>query len=1053
MHTSSVAASRGNRMALHKLCVGLLGCLVMFGFSSSGRGQTVTLASSVASPQMVGTPVTWTAAVANPASGHTYDYRFSVTLNGVSQIVSDFSPVATFTWVPHTVEGSYKFSVAVRDTTTKPYVRFTSKAVPFELLPYVTAPLAPGAVNPTSHPLVALFSGPPCATGHQLLVRFHPASSQVSMTTSPTACSSRSANFYVAGMYPSTQYLMHWEEYDGSTLVNTGADLSYKSGPFAADFPTKRYVVNVPPSAHDAAYPVVLFQTGPYATDLQGNVIWYGTYGAAGIGIVRMETGGYFYAYPTNTDVVLYDMALNVVMRTNVARLNEQLAAKGYPQISLFNAHEARNLPDGKIALLGYRTISSTTAQGGTPSKPVNIVGDMILVVDKNLQLTWAWDSFAHEDINRMATDGDVCAMAAGCPAAVGQDWLHSNAAQGTADGNIVLSQRSQDWVIKINYDNGRGNGDVIWRMGPGGDFTMNNPPSGSCGDPNLIPWFTHQHDPDFQFQDAGSGLSLMTVFDDGNTRHDKCPGTQNSRGMILLVDEPNRKVYLETAADLGSYSAAVGAAQLLDPGDGNLYGSFDSGFLNNYTETQLSETTLGGQINYQIQLSQGSYRAYRMKNLDTPSEFESAPGVSTNVLPPDQPFNFSTGFSHDQDALQFNGNAALLGDTLRLTDGEGGEISSVFYESPVDVHTFTTDFKFVIGNPDADGFTFTIQNNGPSALGTGGGSLGYGGIDHSVAVKFDIFQNEGETSSDSTGVFVNGADPIGAGTIDLTGSGIDLHSRDQMDARLTYNGTTLTLMLTDLVTQATWSHSFTLDIPGTIGSDTAYVGFTASTGGAASLQDILSWSYSAAQVPYNPNGFAGGSSVSTNGSAAISGSILNLTDGKPNEAGSSFFVSPVNVQSFTTDFDFKLSNATGDGFTFTIQGDGPTALGAPGGSLGYRHIDKSIAIKFDLFDNAGEGSDSTGLYFNGANPTLPAINLSNTVIDLHSGDAMNAHMTYSGSTLTLTITDLVTNKKWAHPFVVNIPAVVGGNTAYVGFTAGTGGSAAVQQILNWTFE
>ena len=70
---------------------------------------------------MLGTPVTWTATVQHPAAGHTYGYQFSVTFNGQTQIVSDFSPANTFTWVPHTVEGAYQFSVVVRDTTTTPY--------------------------------------------------------------------------------------------------------------------------------------------------------------------------------------------------------------------------------------------------------------------------------------------------------------------------------------------------------------------------------------------------------------------------------------------------------------------------------------------------------------------------------------------------------------------------------------------------------------------------------------------------------------------------------------------------------------------------------------------------------------------------------------------------------------------------------------------------------------------------------------------------------------------------------------------------------------------
>ena len=66
-------------------------------------------------------------------------------------------------------------------------------------------------------------------------------------------------------------------------------------------------------------------------------------------------------------------------MQTNLEILNEQLAAKGYPAMIALNAHEVRNLPDGNIVLLGVRDVVSTTAQGGTPAKPVT------------LRATWYW--------------------------------------------------------------------------------------------------------------------------------------------------------------------------------------------------------------------------------------------------------------------------------------------------------------------------------------------------------------------------------------------------------------------------------------------------------------------------------------------------------------------------------------------------------------------------------------------------------------------------------------------------------------------------------------
>jgi hypothetical protein len=111
------------------------------------------------------------------------------------------------------------------------------------------------------------------------------------------------------------------------------------------------------------------------------------------------------------------------------------------------------------------------------------------------------------------------------------------------------------------------------------------------------------------------------------------------------------------------------------------------------------------------------------------------------------------------------------------------------------------------------------------------------------------------------------------------------------------------------------------------------------------------------------------------------------------------------------------------------------------------------MAIKFDLYDNAGEGSDSTGIYTNGDSPTVPAIDLSSTGINLHSNDPIHAHMVYDGSTITMTLTDTVTDATWSHYFYgVNLPSLVGGSTAYIGFTGGTGGLSATEDINGWTY-
>jgi hypothetical protein len=81
--------------------------------------------------------------------------------------------------------------------------------------------------------------------------------------------------------------------------------------------------------------------------------------------------------------------------------------------------------------------------------------------------------------------------------------------------------------------------------------------------------------------------------------------------------------------------------------------------------------------------------------------------------------------------------------------------------------------------------------------------------------------------------------------SIDLTSTGINLHSGDLMHAHMVYDGTNLTMTLTDTVTNATATEVFPVNIPSVVGASTAYVGFTGGTGSTASTQNVLSWTYS----------------------------------------------------------------------------------------------------------------------------------------------------------------------------------------------------------------
>src|SRR5262249_38376178 len=151
--------------------------------------------------------------------------------------------------------------------------------------------------------------------------------------------------------------------------------------------------------------------------------------------------------------------------------VNAELTATGHDAVSSFT-HDVERLPDGRTAVLGQ--VERTVNINGTPT---DYVGDMIMVLDNNLQVAWAWNAFDRLDVNRGPVLGEIVQPGSPGPIAVPRlpavDWLHINAVSWSpADGNLVLSIRHQDWVITIDYRNGAGDGHILWRLGQGGDFT-----------------------------------------------------------------------------------------------------------------------------------------------------------------------------------------------------------------------------------------------------------------------------------------------------------------------------------------------------------------------------------------------------------------------------------------------------------------------------------------------------------------------------------------------------------------------------------------------------
>ncbi len=294
-------------------------------------------------------------------------------------------------------------------------------------------------------------------------------------------------------------------------------------------------------------------------------------------------------------------------------------------------------------------------------------------------------------------------------------------------------------------------------------------------------------------------------------------------------------------------------------------------------------------------------YFRVRAVNAIGPSAYSNAAGTTSG---PAAPVDFSNGFASGGGLLTANGFASspVAGAVLRLTDGDYNEAHSVWLKTPQTVTQFTTEFVFKFTAPDADGFTFALQQSGPSAVGSSGGSLAYAGIAPSAAIKFDIFP-----SLSTTGLYLSGAFPddntaataTSSGAIAVTG--IDFHLGHPIRAILTYDGVAKSLQetLTDLTTRAVFTCAYSVDLSQYLtGGATAYAGFTAATGGMASTQDIQSWSFSSTlpTAPAAPTSLA---------IAAASGTQLDLSwiDNSSNETG------------------FRIERKTGAGGTFAIVG------------------------------------------------------------------------------------------------------------------------------------
>jgi len=433
--------------------------------------------------------------------------------------------------------------------------------------------LSAGVVTATSHPLVAKYSISLPRDG-QVTIEFGPDTSYGKRTWSrPAPAGGGQVDSLVAGMRQFSTYHMRAivEFPEGTQFLD--ADHFFSTGGLPAARVPQITVTHPNPGPLNGGVELLDLLAGTTnqvlaaVTDLDGNLIWYYDFDAATLGapfpfrplpngniLINLSAPG---AGGLGTAGTLreIDLAGNTVWEITSDEVNTRLADAGFSLYIDAIHHDVITLPNGHLMLLvnSHRTFTDLI---GLPGDTV-VTGDALIDLDSDLNPVWVWDAFDYLDVNRHPFG------------LVGGDWTHGNAVTYSPDdGNVLLSMRNQSWVIKINYADGTGAGDVLWKLGYQGDFTI------SCGLPEE--WFYTQHFPIFASPNS-TGVFTLAVFDNGFGRvfgdgrfcspssgGDVC----YSRTPIYQIDETNKVAQQLWSNAYKEYSIALGSVAVFENGN-----------------------------------------------------------------------------------------------------------------------------------------------------------------------------------------------------------------------------------------------------------------------------------------------------------------------------------------------------------------------------------------------------------------------------------------------------------------------------------------------------
>jgi len=434
--------------------------------------------------------------------------QFTATVTGES--------ANTVTWsaTVGTIDANGNYTAPATTTNATATITATSTADTTKTATAAVSVIANGAVTNTANVQVASYTITPPATANVSIQFGTDTTYGLNTWQQPSASGGGPVTILVAGMKMNTAYHMRANIVFADGTQFNDIDHTFTTGTVpAAQLP--QITVTTPTPGSNPQPGVELLDLIGVAnpsmngvvTDLQGNVIWtlQPTVPAGHFfSPLKLMPNGHFLAViadqgedGNNTAMVEYDLAGTVISTFTSAQLSTALSTatcagcQGHTIGGMH--HDFAVLPNGHMIVM----VSEKADVSG-----VTLTGDLLVDLDQNHNPVWVWSTFGHLDPTRLPLSPT--------------DWTHTNAVVYTPDDhNLMISMRNQDWVLKIDYNDGAGTGNILWKLGYQGDFTLiqNGVPT---TDPSL--WFYGQHDINVVSQKS-AGVFSVTLFDDGNNR------------------------------------------------------------------------------------------------------------------------------------------------------------------------------------------------------------------------------------------------------------------------------------------------------------------------------------------------------------------------------------------------------------------------------------------------------------------------------------------------------------------------------------------------------